>query len=48
MWLALAYERNGDKVYAIEVDNKALALLPAGATSVFRNTLAADMKRLSQ
>ena len=46
--LALAYERNGDKGHAIEADNKALALLPAGAASVFRTTLEADVRRLSQ
>ncbi len=46
--LALAYERNGDRGRAIEADNKALALLPAGAPSVFRSSLEADVKRLSQ
>jgi non-specific serine/threonine protein kinase/serine/threonine-protein kinase len=46
--LALAYERNGDKGHAIEADNKALAMLPAGAASVFRTTLEADVRRLSQ
>jgi non-specific serine/threonine protein kinase/serine/threonine-protein kinase len=46
--LALAYERNGDKMHALEADNKALALLPAAAASVFRTTLEADVKRLSQ
>ncbi len=46
--LALAYERNGDRRHAIEADNKALAMLPAGAASVFRTTLEADVKRLSQ
>jgi tetratricopeptide (TPR) repeat protein len=44
--LALAYERNSDKPHALEADNKALALLPAA--SVFRTTLEADVKRLSQ
>jgi serine/threonine protein kinase len=46
--LALAYERNGDKRQAIEVDNKALAMLPAGAPSVFRTRLEAEVRRLSQ
>jgi tetratricopeptide (TPR) repeat protein len=46
--LALAYERSGDKRRAIEADNKALAMLPAGAASVFRTTLEADVSRLSQ
>ena len=46
--LALAYERNGDKPRAMEVDNQALALLPAGAPSVFRTRLEAEVKRLSQ
>jgi serine/threonine protein kinase len=46
--LALAYERNGDKLHAVEADNKALAMLPAGAPSVFRTTLEADVRRLSQ
>ena len=46
--LALAYERNGDTRHAMEADNKALALLPAGAPSVFRSMLEADVKRLSQ
>jgi tetratricopeptide (TPR) repeat protein len=46
--LALAYERNSDKRHAIEADNKALALLPEGAASVFRSTLEADVRRLSQ
>jgi tetratricopeptide (TPR) repeat protein len=45
--LALAYERNGDTPHAIEVDKKALAMLPAGAQSVFRSTLEADLKRLA-
>jgi tetratricopeptide (TPR) repeat protein len=46
--LALAYERNGDKRLAMEADNKALAMLPAGAPSVFRSTLEADVSRLSK
>ena len=46
--LAQAYERNGDKRQAIEVDNKALAMLPAGSPSMFRARLEADIKRLSQ
>ena len=46
--LALAYERNGDSPHAIETDKKALALLPAGAQSVFRTTLEADVARLSR
>jgi len=46
--LALAYDRNGDKRRAIEADNKALAMLPAGAPSVFRTTLEADVSRLSK
>jgi serine/threonine protein kinase len=46
--LSLAYERNGDRRHAIDADNKALAMLPAGAASVFRTTLEVDVKRLSQ
>jgi eukaryotic-like serine/threonine-protein kinase len=46
--LALAYERNGDKRHAIDADKKALAMLPSGAPSVFRNTLESDVSRLSQ
>jgi serine/threonine protein kinase len=46
--LALAYERNGDNRRAIEADDKALAMLPARAASVFRTTLEADVRRLSQ
>jgi serine/threonine protein kinase len=46
--LALAYERSGDARHAIEADNKALALLPTGAPSVFRTTLEADVSRLSK
>jgi Flp pilus assembly protein TadD len=45
--LALAYERNGDRQHAMETDNKALSMLPAGAPSVFRTTLEADIRRLS-
>jgi tetratricopeptide (TPR) repeat protein len=46
--LALAYERNGDKRLAMEADQKALAMLPAGAPSVFRAALEADVSRLSK
>jgi serine/threonine protein kinase len=46
--LALAYERNGDTGRALETDNKALALLPPSAPSVFRSTLEADVRRLSK
>jgi tetratricopeptide (TPR) repeat protein len=46
--LALAYERNGDKRHAIEVDTRALSMLPAGVPSVFRTTLESDVSRLSR
>ena len=46
--LALAYERNGEKGHAVEADNKALAMLAAGAPSVFRSRLEAEVRRWSQ
>lgn len=46
--LALAYERNGDGQRAVEADNRALSMLPAGVPSVFRTTLEADVSRLSR
>ena len=46
--LAIAYERNGDKQHAIEVDKRALSMLPAGGPSVFRTRLEADVSRLSR
>ena len=46
--LALAYERNGDKLRAIETDKRALSLLPVGVPSVFRTSLEANVNRLAQ
>jgi non-specific serine/threonine protein kinase/serine/threonine-protein kinase len=43
--LALAYQRNGNLAGALETGKKALALLPAGAPSLFRTKLDEEIRR---
>jgi eukaryotic-like serine/threonine-protein kinase len=43
--LALAYQRSGDLARALETEKEALALLPAGAPSLFRTKLDEEIRR---